>query len=190
MTTPHVLLKIACTQICVAEIKSTQAENSIQFLLQISHAAQNQIGLILAISKGLAKCAISNKIQISETMFNSIIQPLILYLTQSSELDSSQTETVSYIALELLLKLFESSASNKEILKNQLSPNFQMVVIQKYFHDGMVNSIIIELLTKLQNPDIIQFILGKLSTGQIHDEKLGVLVGKWITNKAITLGCQ
>lgn len=186
---PNTLIKIACTQICVLQINPMQAQFSLQFLTEISNNNQNSIGLILSIGKGIAKCAISNKISITQELSVFVIQPLIAYLTANCSFSESQSglEVASYVPLELLLKLLESYPENKEILSHQLTSNLQLIIIQRYMHDGMVTAIIIQLIYRLQNPEIIRFFLQKLFLGHIQNQRLSSVISKWISSGTITL---
>lgn len=65
MNTSNILIKIAGTQLCVAQITANKAKYSLDFLIKIAQQNKNYIGLILSVSRGLAKCVIANDVHLT-----------------------------------------------------------------------------------------------------------------------------
>lgn len=126
------------------------------FLRQMTQKYESNIGMLIALMRGLYSFSSQNQLQITEDYSNiplPFLSSLVSYLYRN---DSAQLES-GYLILEFLLHLLKRP-SNKPVLNHLIKSQNELYLLKTYINDGVTSSLMIDLIASLGNQQTISVI--------------------------------
>ena len=68
-----------------------------------------------------------------------------------------------------------------------ITPQVQLAMLDRYLHDGMLATMVIDILSRLPHPLTVDSVLSAVLAGSTKDERISELVIKWMKTGHVTL---